>query len=106
MKSLHNAFLSLLLCLALVLSVPTFSFAQDEDCAVSRLSVCVNGDTAASRGFCWYTKSKTDTALKIFKNGEDVSSSLSFSAPVCKEQNDLFMHKLTVSGLEKGTEYT
>ena len=106
MKKLHKAFLSLLLCLVLVLSVPTLSFGESGDCAVSRLSVCVNGDTSSSRGFCWYTKSKTDTALKIFKNGEDVSSSLSFSAPVCKNQNGLFMHKLTVSGLEKGTEYT
>lgn len=106
MKKLSKAFLSLLLCLALVLSVPAFSFGESEDCAVSRLSVCVNGNASASRGFCWYTKSKTDTVLKIFKNGEDVSSSLSFSAPVCKNQNGLFMHKLTVSGLEKGTEYT
>lgn len=106
MKKAFKAVLSLLLCLALAMSLPAVSLAENEDFSVSRLSVCVNGNTAESRGFCWYTKSKTDTVVKIFKNGNDVSSALTFSSPVCKEFEGMFLHKLTVSGLEKGTEYT
>ena len=106
MKKAFKSFLSLVLCLLLVMSVPAVSFAEGEDFSVSRLSVCVNGSADSSRGFCWYTKSKTDTVVKVFKDGKDISSSLNHSVPVCKEWEGMFMHKLTVFGLEKGTKYT
>ena len=51
MKKAFKSFLSLVLCLLLVMSVPAVSFAENEDFSVSRLSVCVNGDADSSRGF-------------------------------------------------------
>ena len=106
MKKLTRSFLAVLLCLALLLTVSATAFAENEDYSVSRLSVSVNGNAAEQRGFCWYTKSKTGSVVKIFKDGVDVSESLTFSEPVCKEWKGSYMHKVTVSGLESGTEYT
>lgn len=106
MKRFLRAALSLLLCLSVVLSFSAVAFAEGGDFTVSRLSVTVNGDTSYSRGFCWYTKDKTDSVVKIFKNGVDVSASLSFSEPVCKKWEGSFFHKVTVFGLEGGSEYS
>lgn len=107
MKKIILKSLSLLLCLAMIFSVSAFAFAEDgSDFSVSRLSVCVNGDTGSSRGFCWYTKSKTDSVVKIFKDGKDISSSLNHSLSVCKEWKGSFFHKVTVFGLESGVKYT
>lgn len=106
MKKFILKAVSLVLCLSMLFSASAFAFAEEgEDFSVSRLSVCVNGDTGSSRGFCWYTKSKTDSAVKIFKNGTDVTSSLKLSAPVCEEWEGNFFHKITVSGLESGVKY-
>ncbi len=107
MKKKFLKAVSLVLCFALIFSLSSFAFAEEgEDFSVSRLSVCVNGSTASSRGFCWYTKSKTDSVVKIFKDGKDVTSSLNRSVPVCKEWKGNFFHKVTVFGLESGTKYT
>ena len=106
MKKLARSILTLLLCLALLCSASAVAFAGEGDFSVSRLSVSVNGNAAEQRGFCWYTKSETSSVVKIFKNGIDVSASLAFSEPVCKEWKGSYMHKVTVSGLESGTEYT
>lgn len=106
MKKLTRSFLAVFLCLALVFSVSAFAFAEGEDFSVSRLSVSVNGSMAEQRGFCWYTKSETASVVKIFKSGVDISDTLTFSEPVCKEWKGSYMHKVTVSGLESGTDYT
>ncbi len=106
MKKTFKKTLCVLLCLALLFSCSAFAFANNEDFAVRRLSVCVNEDTKTTRGFCWYTKSETTSVVKIFKNGEDVSSSLSFSKAECGEWEGMFFHKVVVSGLESGTDYT
>lgn len=106
MKKLTRSFLAVFLCLALVFSVSAFAFAEGEDFSVSRLSVSVKGSMAEQRGFCWYTKSETASVVKIFKSGVDISDTLIFSEPVCKEWKGSYMHKVTVSGLESGTDYT
>jgi len=107
MKKLFLKSVSLVLCLAMILSLSAFAFAEgEEDFSVSRLSVCVNGNTASSRGFCWYTKSKTDSVVKVFKNGKDITSSLNHSLPICKEWEGNYFHKVTVFGLESGVTYT
>ncbi len=107
MKKLFLKSVSLVLCLSMIFSLSAFAFGEGEkDFSVSRLSVCVNGDTASSRGFCWYTKNKTDSVVKIFKDGKDISASLNLSSPVCEEWEGNYFHKVTVSDLESGVKYT
>lgn len=107
MKKFLKKSLSLMLCLLMLLSFATVGFAEDEsESKVTRLSVCVNGDTASSRGFCWYTQKETETKICVYKNGQDVTDSLTVSDVSCSEWKGSYMHKLTLSGLEGGTLYT
>ncbi|MBQ5823656.1 MAG: hypothetical protein IIW48_02480, partial [Clostridia bacterium] len=66
--------LSVVLCVCLLASCAV-CFASAEETATgtapTRLSVTVNGDTASSRGFCWYTAEQTDTKIEI----QDVDAS-------------------------------
>ncbi|MGN1417715.1 MAG: metallophosphoesterase [Acutalibacteraceae bacterium] len=107
MKTTIKKVISLFMCLCLIFSVGAVSsFAADTGAQVTRISCTINGDSRTQRGFCWYTDEKTDSVVKIFKDGEDVSSSLSFSDVQCTEWNGKYMHKVTVSGLEAGRAYT
>ena len=97
--------LSVVLCVCLLASTAV-SFAGAEDVATgttpTRLSVTVNGDTASSRGFCWYTAEETDTKIEI--QGVDASA-YTVEDVVCEEWEGNWMHKLVVTGLTAGVTY-
>lgn len=98
-----------ILCLALcvfMLATAVTGVASAEGAsgtAPFRVSVAVNGDTATSRGFCWYTAD--ETATKIEFDGVDAAA-YTVSGVECSEWEGNYMHKLVVSGLTKGTTYT
>ncbi len=98
--------LSVVLCVCL-LATSAVCFAGAEEAAAgtapTRLSVTVNGDTASSRGFCWYTAEETDTKIEL--QGVDASA-YTVKDVVCEEWEGNFMHKLVVTGLEAGKAYT
>ena len=87
-----------------VLVMPAFTYGGAE--SPRRISVAVNGDATTSKGFCWYTDIETGTEVQIYKAGADVTHMLSFSDVECKEWQGAYMHKVKVSGLEAGVEYT
>lgn len=97
-----------ILCVILAVSLMAafasgFANAQSAGTAPTRLSVTVNGDTATSRGFCWYTAEETDTKIEIqgvSDTGYEVVES------VCEEWGGNWMHKLVITGLEKGKTFT
>lgn len=96
-----------MLCLALLFaSGSVCAFAGNESGQITRVSCVMNGDSKTQRGFCWYTEEKTDSVVRIFENGADVSSTLSFTDVACEEWEGLYRHKVTVSGLKAGTAYT
>lgn len=107
MNSNKNRIISIFMCVVLALSASVFS-AQAVDGAEftpTRISVTVNGDTASSKGFCWYTKAATDTKIAVLDGDNDVTDSLKLSA-VSSKWEGTFMHKVTVSGLAAGKEYS
>lgn len=97
---------STLLCaLLLIQGSGAFAFAADTAGTEPRLiSVSVNGDTASSRGFCWYTDAQTDSVVEIFSGGVEVNADCD-TQPVLA-WGGAYMHKVTVSGLSAGTTYT
>ncbi|MGN1194634.1 MAG: metallophosphoesterase [Acutalibacteraceae bacterium] len=107
MKTKTKRLLSLLLCLALILaSGAVCAFAENESSEITRISCTISGDSKTQRGFCWYTKEQTDSIVRIFKNGVDVSDTLSFTDIQCEKWGGEYMHKVTVKGLTPGTGYT
>ncbi len=81
------------------------AFAADTNGFTPRLiTVSVNGDTATSRGFCWYTDAETDSVVEIYLNSAAVTAQCA-AQPVL-EWGGAYMHKVTVSGLEAGKTYT
>lgn len=107
MKKTVKKILCIVMCLSLLTATGAiFSFATESGAEVTRISCTVNGDTKTQRGFCWYTAEETDSVVKIYENGRDISSSLTFSDVRCEEWEGSFMHKVTVSGLEAGKSYT
>jgi len=70
-----------------------------------RLSVCAHTD-AVTKGFCWYTDAPADSRVRVYNNGVDISGSLTFSGGECVEWEGAYMHKVTVTGLQRGQTYT
>lgn len=98
--------ISIILCAVLLFSFSSVAFAGEEGgFDVSRLSVSVYGDTKTQRGFCWYTEKETRSKIMLFKNGEDVTSSVNIASQKCSEFEGMYMHKLVVTNLESGCEY-
>lgn len=93
--------LSVLMLAAVITSTASAQSAAGK--APTRISVTVNGDTAASRGFCWYTAENTETKIEI---GSVDASAYTVSGVECSEWDGNYMHKLVVSGLEKGKTYS
>ncbi len=106
MNKTFKKVVSIFLCMTLVLSMGIVSAFAEGGTAVERVSCVFNGDTATQRGFTWYTESETGTEIKIYKNGTDVTASLTLSDVKCEEWEGHYMHKVLVSGLEAGTTYT
>lgn len=99
--------LAAVLCAVIVLSaltLPSLAYGSIE--SPRRISVSVNGDPATSKGFCWYTDVETDTQVRVFDGGTDVTYLLTLDDAVCSEWEGAYMHKVKVSGLTPGKEYT
>ena len=78
-----------------------------DDATVSRVTCVVNGDTATSRGFCWYTPGETGSRVIICdQSGKDVTASLSVDYHDTFTFDGMVCHKATVSGLAAGATYT
>ncbi len=98
--------LSVLLCVAMLLSVCGIAaFAEEKEIAISRVSVCVNGNTASSRGFCWYTNERTGTKIQVFCDREDITDTLNITRCVCEEWEKMYMHKITIDNFDAGKTY-
>jgi len=107
MKKTAQKSLAVLMSLTMLLfSMGIGSSAQDSaGTQPRRISVCVNTDTA-TKGFCWYTDTSTGTQVRVYKNGADITGTLTCSGIVCTEWQGAYMHKETVSGLAGGGTYT
>ncbi len=107
MKHTIRRGLSILLVAALLCGgMMTAEAAYTEDSGVFRVSCTVNGDTAAERGFCWYTKTDVPTQIRILDGRTDVTDSLTLADAVAAPWEGNYMHKVTVKGLTAGTDYT
>lgn len=107
MKSSFKKILSLILALTLMLSFSFAAFALEfEEKDFFRISCTVNGDSQTQRGFCWYTLNDCETQIALFKEGIDVTNQLNLSSAVCEKWQGYYMHKIVVSSLEAGTEYS
>ncbi len=103
MKKSMFKVLSIILCFALLFG-GAVSTSAAEDVAISRVSCVVNGDTATSRGFTWYTPEDVECSIAIYVLGIDVTSKLEVKYDCCEWEGN-FMHKAYVSGLNAGTVY-
>ncbi len=112
MKKVTGRLLAVFLCAALLLSaavMPSYADEVNPDTAPRRITVTVNGDTQASRGFCWYTNTETPTLMEISEVflifTKDVTGEVTFTNPVCTVFEGVYMHKVVVSGLKSGYTY-
>lgn len=83
--------------------------AADTEDTVKRVSCTFNGDSASSRGFCWYTLSKGDSDVQVVKSADfkgDFAVAKTFSSDTCYKIRKQYCHKAVANGLEAGTEYT
>ena len=81
--------------------------ANADDATVSRVTCVVNGDTATSRGFCWYTPGETGSRVIIcYQSGNDITASLSVDYLDTFTFDGMVCHKAIVSGLAAGETYT
>lgn len=88
----------------LLSAVSVLAFAAEADYAPYRVSCSVNGDTATRRGFCWYTKSASDSKVVVYKDG--VAADVTEKVIGSGEWEGGYYHKVLVSGLAAGTTYT
>lgn len=107
MKNMSKKFLSAVLAIAMIFTFAVTPLAAYvDDAGFFRISCTVNGDSKTQRGFCWYTLGECETKIAIYQNGVDVTDSLTLSGTVCEEWEGYYMHKIVVSGLEAGVDYT
>ncbi len=106
MKKSFLKVISIVLCLAVVLTGSAFMAFADEAAADApfRISVAMNGDASAQRGFCWYTKTDVKSVVEIYTaDGQLVNASVEYEDVIEWEGN--YCHQAVVSGLEAGKAY-
>lgn len=103
MKKSMFRVISIVLCFTLLFCGGATSTSA-ADAEISRVSCVVNGDTATSRGFTWFTSADADCKIAVYENGADVTAALTVTYE-CEEWEGNYMHKAYVSGLNAGTEY-
>lgn len=91
--------LMLVLCFAFALSVTAFAASE-----VTRVSVAINGDSDASRGFCWYTEEDASSDLQLAPVGENLFDAAIIEGYSYKAM-DNYVHKVSANGLLPGTKY-
>ena len=112
MQKTLKKLLSIVLCLTLVFGISgTASFADGEneipakgDTEPFRISVTMNGDAGTQRGFCWWTKTQTDTKIEVLDESGASAGKVTFTDSQEWEGN--YYHKATVSELKNGESYT
>jgi len=109
MKNISKRLLAVVLCLSLVFgaSAMTTSAADTED-SVKRVSCTFNGDSQTSRGFCWYTLTKTKSDVQVVKASDfdgTFANAKTFSADNAYKFRKQYCHKMVADGLEAGAEY-
>ena len=106
MKKIKKS-IGILLCLFFLFGTISPVFAADEASdKITRISCTVNGNASTERGFCWYTKEKSDSKIAIFKDGVDITDSLDITIKKTEKWKDEYVHKVNVGSLEPGTAYT
>lgn len=101
MKKSITKIISLLLVLCMTLPIMASASVAGE---VSRVSVTINGDSATSRGFCWYTDEKAGTDVQVAVVGTDLSKADVISG-VSYKAMDKYVHKVVVDTLKPNTKY-
>ena len=110
MNNISKRLLAVVLSAALVFgcSAMTTTAADVED-TVKRVSCTFNGDSQTSRGFCWYTLTKTKSDVQVVKTSDfdgTFANAKTFSADNAYKFRKQFCHKIVADGLTAGTEYT
>ncbi len=93
--------ISIILVLCMVFPIMASAMSGYE---VTRVSVTINGDTATSRGFCWYTDEKAGTDLQIAPVGEDLTKAEIISGTSYPSM-EKYVHKAEATGLKSGVKY-
>lgn len=101
MKKPITKIISLLLVLCMTLPVVASASVAGE---VSRVSVTINGDSATSRGFCWYTDETAGTDVQVAVIGDDLTKAEIVSG-VSHKAMDKYVHKVVVDTLKPNTKY-
>lgn len=101
MKKAIVKIISIFLVLCMTLPVVASATVAGE---VSRVSVTINGDSATSRGFCWYTDEKAGTDVQVSKVGTDLTKAEIISG-VSYKAMDKYVHKVVVDTLKPNTKY-
>ncbi len=101
MKKSVVKIISVFLVLCMVFPVMAVASTGNE---VARVSVTINGDSATSRGFCWYTDEKAESDLQIAVVGADLENAPIISGKQYKSM-EKFVHKVTADGLKPNTKY-
>lgn len=110
MKKISKRILAVVLCVTLLFGGSAMSIsAEDTTDAVKRVSCTFNGDSQTSRGFCWYTMNYSEADVQIMKSADyngSFKGAATYSSDNIYVHRDQYCHKVTVSDLEPGTEYT
>ena len=101
MKKSFVKFISIILVLCMTLPIMASAAVVGE---VSRVSVTINGDSATSRGFCWYTDEKAGTDVQVAVVGADLTKAEIISG-VSYKSMDKYVHKAEVDTLKPDTKY-
>mgnify|MGYP003303957200 FL=1 len=101
MKKSFVRIISIILVLCMTLPIMASAAVAGE---VSRVSVTINGDSATSRGFCWYTDEKAGTDVQVAMVGADLTKAKIISG-VSYKSMDKYVHKAEVDTLKPDTKY-
>jgi hypothetical protein len=110
MKKISKKLLAVILCVSLVFGTSAImTVANNVTDEVTRVSCSFNGDSKTSRGFCWYTKTRTKSDVQIVKTSEyngSFSNADTYSSGTVTKFRDEYCHKVTVADLKSGESYT
>ncbi len=101
MKKSFVRIISIIIVLCMTLPVIASAVVAGE---VSRVSVTINGDSATSRGFCWYTDEKAGSDVQVAVVGSDLLKADIVSG-VSYKAMDKYVHKADVDTLKPNTKY-
>lgn len=101
MKKTITKIISLILVLCMAFPVMATAVAGNE---VTRVSVTINGDTATSRGFCWYTDEKAGTDLQVAPVGKDLTKAEIIKG-IRYPSMEKYVHKAEAKELKPDTKY-